>query len=76
MIRIRICALCGKRIPTVEAVVGRVAPPPEPPSELQHPLQPPRENLPVLVEKKEELAIKKPKKAKRQKSSTGRTSSG
>jgi hypothetical protein len=48
----------------VEAVVGSVAPPPEPPRERpQHP-QPPRENLPVLVEKSEESAIKKPKMGK------------
>jgi hypothetical protein len=48
----------------VEAVVGRVAPPPEPPRERLQPLPPPRENLPVLVEKSEELAIKKPKTGK------------
>jgi hypothetical protein len=52
----------------VEAVVGRVAPPPEPPRERPQPPQPPqppRENLPVLVEKPEEFAIKKPKAAKK-----------
>ena len=65
LIRVRTCALCGKRIPTVEAVVGRVAPPPEPPCERPQPPQPPRENLPVLVEKPEEFAIKKPKAAKK-----------
>lgn len=57
LIRVRTCALCGKRVPTVEAVVGRSESLPEPPREKAEYRQ-------YLDENAEETAPQPPKAAK------------
>lgn len=62
LIRVRTCALCGKRVPTVEAVVGRPQPPPEVPRE-RFPEPPEIDEKPAEIPEK--APVQRPKQEKR-----------